>query len=142
VPIRDRARLMKEARSVEHLCTHIPKNPFCPSCQKAKAQRRHARDKKKSPEAVLLGPPPKEFADEVTCDHLTTLAEEDIGIDKSRVALACKDRGTGYGDVYPTGTKSAEETRRSISQFWAGTRANASGCIQIRRRKLLPRLRN
>jgi hypothetical protein len=105
---------MKEARSVEHLCTHIPKNPFCPACQQAKAQRRPARDNKK---IVQLGPPPSGNGDQITCDHLTTLAEEDMGIDKSRVGLVCKDRGSTYKDVYPTGGKSADETRRSLEQF-------------------------
>ena len=33
---RGEAELRKEAKSVHHLLTHMPKNPFCPTCQRAK----------------------------------------------------------------------------------------------------------
>ena len=36
-------RLRAEAKSVQHLMTHRPKNPYCPVCQRAKMMAPHAR---------------------------------------------------------------------------------------------------
>ena len=42
-------RLMKEAESVRHLLTHLPKNPYCPVCQTGKLVKVHHR--RRVPEA-------------------------------------------------------------------------------------------
>eukprot|EP00969_Alexandrium_andersonii_P043155 1892788-Alexandrium_andersonii.AAC.1 len=36
--------LRAKAKSVEHLRTHFPKNPWCPICQRANARRKQRRD--------------------------------------------------------------------------------------------------
>ena len=38
---------LEEAQSQAHLMTHMPKNPFCDVCSKAKMQRRQKRRKKR-----------------------------------------------------------------------------------------------
>eukprot|EP00969_Alexandrium_andersonii_P070115 3093883-Alexandrium_andersonii.AAC.1 len=37
--------LRAKANTVEHLRTHIPKNPWCPICQRANARRKQRHDK-------------------------------------------------------------------------------------------------
>ena len=36
LPIAMRRSLREEARSVRHLCTHLPKNPYCEDCCRGK----------------------------------------------------------------------------------------------------------
>ena len=65
-------RTLAEALSQRHMMTHLPKNTFCDVCSKAKMQRRQKR--KKAPildPLVDALPPPKNFGDQVTGDHLT-----------------------------------------------------------------------
>ena len=38
----ERQRLKAEAKSITHLLTHMPMNPYCEACQRAKMQRRRA----------------------------------------------------------------------------------------------------
>ena len=62
----DKAFLMQDAQSLMHLCTHLPKNPYCTSCMRAKAiQKQKCRrgHKKHITDA-------KNFGDSVTGDHL------------------------------------------------------------------------
>ena len=52
------------------MMTHLPKNPYCDVCNKAKMQRRQKR--KKVPKLVPdegADPPPKKFGDQVIGDH-------------------------------------------------------------------------
>ena len=57
-------RLKNEAFSLKHLLTHLPKNPFCKTCQRAKPQRKQHRRRTKT-----LGPVPQNFGDQGTADH-------------------------------------------------------------------------
>ena len=59
-----RRDLQEEARSLPHLLTHFPKNPWCDSCRRAKLIRKAcpARDTELPPEAV--------FGDYLTVDHM------------------------------------------------------------------------
>ena len=45
--IETRRNLKAEAMSLAHQLTHLPKNPWCPACQAAQMNKRHARRKKK-----------------------------------------------------------------------------------------------
>ena len=62
---RGEAELRREALTARHLLTHLPKNPFCSACQRAKAQRRGARRVK----VRNLRKAPEKFGDETTADH-------------------------------------------------------------------------
>ena len=53
-----------EVVSLEHLMDHYPKNRFCKACQCGQIQSQQSRRSKG------LGPPPKEFGDQVTADHI------------------------------------------------------------------------
>ena len=57
---------MAEALTVKHLMTHVPKNPWCPSCQRAKPQRKPCKRN------AHVGPVPAVFGEQVTADHIIT----------------------------------------------------------------------
>ena len=62
----DKEFLAEDARSLTHLCTHLPKNPYCTSCMRSKVnqkRKRRRRDKKHTIEA-------RKFGDSVTGDRL------------------------------------------------------------------------
>ena len=60
-------RLKKEAVSTRHLLTHLPKNPFCDACRRAKAKRPQRRQKGNRPAEL---PPPDHFGEQCTADHV------------------------------------------------------------------------
>jgi len=103
--------LKQRATSTRHLLTHTPKNPFCPSCQRAKLQskpHRHAKTARSEAKA---------FGDHITGDHIVTFDDIDKGFDGERDAVVLYDVGTQYLDVYPVGSKSADDVYDSLNQF-------------------------
>jgi hypothetical protein len=70
-----RRDLKREADSLEHLMTHIPMNPHCAACQRAKKQhRRYCKHKGKK------GHRAKKFGDHCTGDLFVCTDREDKGI--------------------------------------------------------------
>ena len=62
-PDRGVVDLRAEALSLNHLMAHLPKNPFCEACRKAKAIRTQKRKK-------VDGYKPTMFGEQTTADHL------------------------------------------------------------------------
>ena len=90
--------------------THLPKNPFCEVCSKAKIQRTQKR--KAANKAAPDGPPkkpPVKFGEQVTGDHFiknaSSVIEEDASFPIDTVAVVLCDRGTKWVAVYPKTTK-------------------------------------
>ena len=102
--------LKKEACSLRHLLTHIPKNPYCPACQKAKGQRRGARRVKIRCVRVT----PKKFGDEVTCDHWIARNDLSRGLHGESVALTFRDRATRWIECCGLKTNSVEMTLKAL----------------------------
>ena len=69
----DELSLREQAKSLKHLMTHMPKNPFCPECQRAKMQRKQARRKK----GAALGERPDTFGEQITAGHFIAIDEAD-----------------------------------------------------------------
>ena len=72
----------------------------------------------------VIGPTiPVRFGAQVTADHLIKNddGEEDDGIPIDTVAVVLLDRGTGWIDVYPKGSKSTEHTVE-VFQHFAGAK--------------------
>ena len=71
---RPRRDLKAEAKSPHHLLTHMPMNPYCEACQRAKMQRAPAR--RQDPPADWVAP--KKFADLVNADYIVAQSAESM----------------------------------------------------------------
>ena len=115
----------EEARTAEHRMTHMPWNLHCEVCANAEVQ--HTAQRKKvvviEPDAAEPSIPVK-FGAQATADHLIKHddGEEDDGIPTDTVVVVLLDRGTGWIDVYPEGSKSTEHTVEAFQHF-AGPKA-------------------
>ena len=69
--------LREEAKSLDHLMTHMPKNPFCPACQRAKMQTKGNYSRKGKPSAEQCE---RKFG-HLTADHFVAKDELDQSID-------------------------------------------------------------
>ena len=100
--------LRKQASNVQHLMTHIPKNPYCEACLRAKARRSPAkRSKGAAPHREHV----KDYGDEVSIDHII-LGPSGGG----ETALVLKDLATGWIDAMPLPDKTAESTYTGLRQ--------------------------
>ena len=77
-----KAALKAEAKSKRHIFTHIPKNPYCEVCNKAKMYKPPAYAKGGSSMVEA-----KKFGDHATGDCLLAKPEPETGIDDVRVAM-------------------------------------------------------
>ena len=103
--------LREEAKSKGHLLTHIPKNPFCEVCAKAKMLKpSRAKGGSTKVEADVFG-------DHITGDFLVTMTEEEEGIDTEKVALVVQGDATSFQYVYPTARRNAESIILSLKHF-------------------------
>ena len=62
----DKAFLMEGAKSLTHLCTHLPRNPYRTSCMRAKVYQKQNRRRGRKKRTIDA----KRFVDSVTGDHL------------------------------------------------------------------------
>ena len=105
-------RLKREAESIWHKMTHLPKNPFCQICNECKAQRRQCRRGQ-----GFGGPTPINFGDCVTMDHIIQRGEFSKSFLGHEEALLLFDRATGYMGCFPVLQKDALHTINSITEF-------------------------
>ena len=112
-----RRDLRAEAVSVEHLLTHTPFNPHCPSCLRAKMSRKPARRLQHDPATAL-----KKFGDLVNANHIIANSEDAMGLTGERDALAIVDRHTNYIDCYPLMTKTADDAYGALLDFFGRAR--------------------
>ena len=77
---RPRRDIKAKAKSITHLLTHMPMNPYCEACQRAKMQRRPARRHDPPPESER----PKKFGDLVNADYIVAQSEESMGLTGQR----------------------------------------------------------
>ena len=117
----ERRNLLREAESIEHLCTHKPYNPFCLGCKRAKTQKTPHRkgglvDKEEKA--------PDKFGQQVTADHIFPTKEDIAGSDffissdeselEASAYVMIYDRGTGWLAIEPQASKSAEDTTQAF----------------------------
>jgi hypothetical protein len=103
--------LKAEALSLAHLMTHMPKNPHCEACQRAKITTKPARRLHRE-----AGARPKEFGELITADHMV-LRAPDAGALGELAALVIFDRGTGWIGCYPVPDKTADSAFGALSHF-------------------------
>ena len=105
-------RLRAEAKSVQHLMTHRPKNPYCPVCQRAKMMAPHAR--KLGGSSTIKS---EKYGDHLTIDHIITRDLRDYGFDDQKVGFVVKDVCTKFRYVYPDATKEGEQCYENLLHF-------------------------
>ena len=116
----DKEFLIEDAKSLTHLCTHLPKNPYCTSCMRSKInqkQKRRRRGKKHTVEAT-------KFGDSVTGDHLISNGVLSNGIDSETVGFLLRDHATKFKQLYPAATKSAKECEIALKRFQGPMHSN------------------
>ena len=102
------------AKSLHHLMTHTPKNKFCETCRRAKAQKRPSvkRSARADP-----GPMPEKFGEVITADHIVTLDAGDKALHGERNALVMKDIAAGFLSCYPAAERSYSEALKAVLHF-------------------------
>ena len=102
--------LRAEASSPEHLVTHKPKNPFCPVCSRAKTTKlrymKGAFDRKLERWGQLI-----------TADRADSKSAKMLGLNGEKEALDIKDVMSGLKNIFPIGTKSADDAFKSLQRF-------------------------
>ena len=88
--------MQEEAYSLDHLMDHYPKNPHCHACQVGKIQPQQSRRPKG------LGPPPTQFGEQVTADHILSRSDRSEGITGDLDSLLIYDRATTWIDWVTT----------------------------------------
>ena len=125
--------LMRQAKTASHLFCHDEFNPYCKHCCRAHAQR-----KGRHRGTLGLGPKPTKFGEQTTGDHLVSRARasevvadeelflnddelpdagEDFDIEfckLARDAVVMYDRATEFGDMFPKGSRTHEDTLQAF----------------------------
>jgi hypothetical protein len=94
------------------MLTHVPKNPYCDICQKAKMFKPPSRAVGGSTKVEA-----EKFGDHITADFIVTRDEDELGIDDEKSALVVKDIATGFMYVYPNARRTTNATVLAIKHF-------------------------
>ena len=104
--------LRREACSLQHLMTHVPKNPFCDSCNRARMTKRTARSHGESKHVKAT-----KFGDHITSDHLINYGERNEGGSGELVAMVFKDVYTDIRYCYPAARKHTRDCVEAMKHF-------------------------
>ena len=107
-----KAALKAEAKRKRHMLTHIPKNPYCDVCTKAKMYKPPGYSKGGSSMVEA-----RKFGDHITGDYLIAKSDPEAGIDDDRVAMVYKDVATDFRYVYPAGRRDTSNTTLAMKHF-------------------------
>jgi hypothetical protein len=104
--------LKAEAKSLRHLMTHLPKNPYCDSCQRAKMVNVHHKqgggvDKFEA----------TEFGEHITGDTLVLHGKVDRGINGESNGVVLFDIGTRWLDCIPVHSRNEDDTYAAMREF-------------------------
>ena len=104
--------LKAEAKSIEHMMTHLPKNPHCSVCSRAKMEnvKTHRRGGVDAHGFT-------EFGQHVTADTIVLRGVKDRGIGNKNNAIVFFDFGTKYLWCEPVNSRSHEDTLLAFRHF-------------------------
>ena len=124
------------ATSLEHLLTHYPKNPQCPTCMRAKMQSAQTPNRAKRPSDSPTEEPVV-FGDQFTCDSGYAQAEVDTGLGDSKIIMVCKDRATEWVDSYCVPNR-GHEFVVEVASFSLATSSQSTSTLTTPRKSCLP----
>ena len=105
-----RRDLKKEALSIEHLMTHVPKNPWCPTCQRSKMQYKSHRRKSKATRKERF----KHWGDCVTADHIITRNKKSLSYMGHKAAIGMDDVASGWQELWAVADKKAAHAKHML----------------------------
>jgi hypothetical protein len=126
--------LRAEALSAKHLCSHLPKNPYCDVCMIGKMLNKRSDNNPDHRADVRPDglPVPQKFAELMMTDTLILAkGERDAGkaFGGERVAQVVKDSYSGLRQVYPQTAKSSELIQRSFRRFTGPTHVGRTNVV-------------
>ena len=104
--------LKAEAKSVTHMLAHLPKNPFCSVCQRAKLE-----NAKSYKHGGVSAHKYESFGDHVTGDTIVLHGLKDRGVGNKNNAIVMFDFGTGWTSCHPVTSRSEEDTLFAFREF-------------------------
>ena len=111
VPPREERDLRAEAKSLKHLMTHLPKNPYCDACQRAKMV-----NVKSFRHEGIDGYEFTKFGEHITLDTVVLHGLTNRGINGETDAIVFYDFGTGWLDAVPVKSRTNAETLRAFRE--------------------------
>ena len=113
VPLREERDLRAEAKSLKHLMTHLPKNPYCDACQRAKMV-----NVKSFRHEGIDGYEFTKFGEHITLDTMVLhgLTNRGINVNGETDAIVFYDFGTGWLDAVPVKSRTNAETLRAFRE--------------------------
>ena len=103
---------------IEHLLTHRPMLPSCPTCITSKMKQKKCF--RQSPPTVDLY---EDFGEMVTMDFIEA-REGHSSAEGDGVALTIYDLGTGYVGAYPVKSRATGSTKQTLSSYLGRRRIN------------------
>ena len=117
-PLKNAEDWKADAITLRHLMTHLPKNPYCPHCQRAKMENVRLYRKRGAG-----GHGADNFGDLVTADTMVLKGLRDRGINGEADAVVFYDLATSWIDVMPVMSRSDSNTVDAFNRF-AGSRCD------------------
>jgi hypothetical protein len=119
----ERHDLKIEATSIQHLTTHLPKNPYCVACQRAKLE--NVRGSRKGGIASYDF---KTFGEHITADTIVLRGKKDIGITGDANCFVIYDFATGWLDCFRSKSKSQTEVTAAFIEFQGDNKVQSIYC--------------
>ena len=103
--------------------THLPKNPYCNACNRAKMFKATARSGNTDPIDK-----PKRWGDKVTADTMFATNDKSAGINAARYAMVIYDLYSGWLEFSAQAKKSAAKAKQALKRFDPTSRIKSFYC--------------
>ena len=113
--LRAEAEWRADAKTLRHMLTHLPKNPYCPHCQRAKMENVKLERKGGAAAHDVAN-----FGDLATADTMVLRGLKDRGFHGEADAIVFYDLATDYLDVLPVQSRSRGNTLEAFRRFAGG----------------------
>ena len=105
-------RLRVEAISPEHLACHLPKNPFCGACNRAKLFKHHSRKRIQG----SVQDDVEQFGDRVTADAIVAKGRN-VSFEGSSASVISYDVATKWLEPFPVPSQDFHHVRKALLTF-------------------------
>ena len=129
-PLSDGKRrdLWRESKSIRHLMTHLPKNPYCAACYRAKMYSQRPTNPTGESAAEKEQNKPKRFGDSVTADHMIAKNENSKGLNNACYAMVIGDNYTEWLEFAAQGQRNSLEAYAALNRFANNTKVKEFYC--------------